>query len=217
MQVPRTDDSGARILGHLKRRGDASIPELAAAFGLSVETVRSQMKGLLDRGLVARTDARRNGPGRPEQVFSLTEAAEVFFPSRDAEVLKGLAAFLRDEGRHDLLVRYLERSARARRDRALARLEGREGKERLEEAARILSEEGYMAEVVDDAKGVRSRLRLCHCPLRELVRETSAPCKAEIGFVRALVGEKLARVEYLPDGDGACTYAVGDGARGGAA
>lgn len=219
MRNPRADTSQTRILEHLKRRGASSIPELARAFRLSVETVRSQVKGLRAQGLVERTGTRRSHasgrakgsprPGRPEQIFGLTKAAEELFPRREGEILEGLASFLRDEGQHDVLVRYLERFARERRQKALARLDGLEGPERLREAARILTEEGYMAEVVEEEDSERPRLRLCHCPLSELVRATTAPCKAELGFVRALVGEGLTRVEYLPDGDGACTYAIG--------
>lgn len=215
MQKSRLDESHTRVLEHLKRRGRASIPELARAFGLNVETVRSQVKALVAQGLVRRTGARRNRqegaarPGRPEQVFALTDRAEALFPSREADVLKGLAAFIRDEGQQDLLARYMERFAKERRQRAMARIEGKKGVERLREAARILSEEGYMAEVVESADGTRPLLRLCHCPLKDLVEVTTAPCKAEIGLVRALVGEGLSRVEYLPDGDGACTYAIG--------
>lgn len=208
----RPDPSQMRVLEHLKRRGDASIPELSRAFDVSVETVRSQVKGLVDRGLVRRSGVRKDGPGRPEQVFGLETAADRFFPNREAELLKGLAQFLQEEGQQDVLTRYLEQLSRERRRGALESVAGMEGRARLEEAARILTDEGYMAEVAegDDA---RPHLRLCHCPLRDLVDVTHAPCKAEIAFVRALVGDTLTRVEYLPDGDGACTYAVGGAAR----
>lgn len=213
MTTPRPDGSQARIVDHLKRHGDASVAEVAAAFGLSVETIRSQMKSLVAGGWVVRRGARREGAGRPEIVYGLADAAEDLFPRRETDVLRGLAGFLRDEGQEDVLVRYLERSARERRQSGLARLEGLDGAERLRETARILSDEGYMAEVVEGAPDGRPRLRLCHCPLRNLVHVTAAPCRIEVGLVRALVGDKLTRVEYLPDGDQACTYAVGTGTR----
>ena len=217
MDELRPEPSQMRVLEHLKRHGDSSIPELASAFGLSVETVRSQVKGLVARGLVRKAGARRQGPGRPEQIYGLDPSADAFFPNRQSELLEGLAPFLQAEGQQSVLVRYMEQFSRERRQKAMARLNGMEGRERLEEAARILTDEGYMAEVVPGDEDAPPRLRLCHCPLRDLVRVTSAPCKAEIGFVRALVGDTLARVEYLPDGDGACTYAVGRAGGSGAA
>ncbi len=206
MPASSHEGSRSRILDHLKRHGSASVPDLAGAFGVSVETVRSQVKALVAEGLVTRSGARREGPGRPELVWGLTQAAEAFFPRREGEILRGFADYLQDQGRQEVLSDYLMRFAAQRRDRALARLEGLEGSERLSEVAEILTEEGYMAEVVEG--GEQDRLRLCHCPLRELVDVTKAPCRAEVGLVRALVGEHLTRVEYLPDGDHACTYAV---------
>jgi predicted ArsR family transcriptional regulator len=110
----------------------------------------------------------------------------------------------------------LDRFAAQRRDAALGRLEGLHGRERLEEVARILTEEGYMAEIQPGTNGAPAQLRLCHCPVRELVEVTRAPCRAEVAFVKALVGRELARsglarVEHIADGGSACAYAVGDG------
>lgn len=212
MTPSRPEGSQARIVEHLKRHGAASVADVAAAFGLSVETVRSQMKSLVAGGWVVRRGERRAGAGRPEIVYGLADVAEELFPRRETDVLRGLAGFLRDEGKEDVLVRYLERSAKERKQSALARLEGLEGIARLRETARILTEDGYMAEVVEGPGKAPPRLRLCHCPLRELVHVTGAPCRIEVGLVRSLVGDKLTRVEYLPDGDQACTYAVGAGA-----
>ncbi len=142
--------------------------------------------------------AQVHGRARPPRAgFRLTEQAQSLFPSREAEVLGGLAAFLGEEGHHDVLVRYLDRPRSSAARRAMGRLDGMEGTERLEAAARILTEEGYMAEVVDGSSDEAPRIRLCHCPLRELVAVTSAPCRAEIGFVRALVGRQ-ARARRIP-------------------
>jgi predicted ArsR family transcriptional regulator len=52
-------------------------------------------------------------------------------------------------------------------------------------------------------------LRLCHCPVRELVKVTMVPCRAEVGFVTELLGEKLTRVSYIPSGHAACSYRAG--------
>lgn len=59
--------------------------------------------------------------------------------------------------------------------------------------------------VVEEDDGA-PRLRLCHCPIRELVRSTRIPCVAEIGLIRRLLGEELTRVSYMPAGDTSCAY-----------
>jgi predicted ArsR family transcriptional regulator len=43
--------------------------------------------------------------------------------------------------------------------------------------------------------------------MRQLVEATRAPCRAELGFVKELLGERLTRVSYIPSGDSACCYA----------
>lgn len=211
MHPESPEGSQGRILELLKRRGPASIPDLSRALELNPETIRAHVRALDKSGLLEGVDWRSEGPGRPERIFALTRRAEALFPRRESELLKGLASYLREVGREDVLASFLERFATQRRDAALQRLEGLEGPDRLAEVARILTEEGYMAEIRADDADV-PRLRLCHCPVRELVDVTRAPCKAEIGFVQALVGEGMARVEYIPDGDQACAYALaGDG------
>ena len=204
VRAPGLGESRRALLSVLKRSGGATVPVLADVVGLNVETVREHLGILRDQGLVERRGTRADGPGRPTVVYGLTSGAEALFPRREAEVLGELAGFLMETGNGDLLNRFFDRYIAGRREEALARVAHLDGRARLEEAARILSEQGFMAVVEDDDAG--PRLRLCHCPLRELVRVSKLPCRAEVGFVRELVGEELSRVSYIPAGDSACTY-----------
>jgi len=210
---PSPAGTPGRILEHLKRSGPASIPDFARAFALSPETVRAHVRALAEGGWVHEAGRRSEGRGRPERVWALTREAERLFPRREAEILQGLAAYLGETGQEQVLAAFLERFASERRLAAAERLVDLEGRARLDEVARILTDEGYMAEVQDGGEGAPPRLRLCNCPMRDLVDITRAPCKAEIAFVRDLVGESLARVEYIPDGGSACAYAVGGGGK----
>lgn len=200
-------DSQQRILQHLKRRGASTIPVLADDLGLNVETVRAHVRSLGEDGLVHRSGRRRSGPGRPEIVFELTEAGHGLFPDRGGSLLQDLAEFLSGAGQADLIERFFDERVEQRRAEARERLEGLEGDERMQEVARILSEEGFMAELETDEEGGRV-LRLCNCPVRDLVSVSTAPCKAELGLVRELLGQELARVSYMPEGDAACRYTI---------
>ncbi len=202
--APGLGASQRAILDALKRRGAATTPGLADELGLNAETVRDHLRALGAHGLVRRSGSVRGGRGRPELVHELTPAAEALFPRREGEVLRQLAAYLRESGHEQLLERFFERLVAERREEALARVARLEGRERLEEVARILTELGFMAEVEGTADD--PRLRLCHCPLRELVDETAIPCRVEIGFVADLLGESLARVSHIPAGDPSCSY-----------
>lgn len=209
MRHQKPQGTAGWILDRMKRRGSASIPELAREAALSPESIRAHVRRLAEEDLLEDVGSRGEGPGRPERVYALTRTAESLFPRREGEFLQRLAAFLGDAGHGDLLAAYLQEFAGQRTSAALARLEGLEGRPRLEEVARILTEEGYMAEILEGNEDEPPQLRLCHCPVRELVEVTRAPCRAEVGFVRALVGgRELARVEYIPDGGNACAYAL---------
>lgn len=214
MDADESAGTPGRILERIKRSGPSSIPDLARAFGLSAESVRAHVRDLVRSGLVEAAGKRVRGRGRPEGIWALTRDAERLFPRREAELLRGLAVHLREAGREDLLTGFLDRFEAGRRDAALRRLVGLEGEARLGEVARILTDEGYMAEIQPGTNGAPACLRLCHCPVRELVDVTRAPCRAEMRYVRALMGDELVelrlrRVEYIPDGGAACAYAVG--------
>jgi predicted ArsR family transcriptional regulator len=200
-------DSRRRLLDAIKRQGAATLREAAADLGLSRETAREHLNALGAEGLIERAGTRRGGLGRPEIVYRLTARAEALFPRRDAEVLAELAAYLLAHGGEKDLRRFFEQRARSRLAAGRRRLAGLTGRERLEEVAQILSDEGYMAEVVDGS------LRLAHCPMLGVVGVTRLPCRAELSLVERLLGRKLERTDYLPDGGMACAYRVGRGTR----
>ncbi len=202
--APGLGDSQRTLLALLKRRGPTTIVDLEAAAGLSRETLREHLRSLDREGLVERAGLRRAGRGRPALVYRLTERGERLFPQRQGELLGELAKFLLADG-GDALDRFFAARAAARRPRLLARVEGLAGAERVREVAAILDEEGYVAEVEPGRDG-GPRLRLCHCPLRELVAVSHAACRAEISLVEELLGAAAHREAFMPDGAPSCTY-----------
>lgn len=200
MDTPGFGPTQRQLLELLKRRGTATLRELALATALSRETLREHLHALAAAGLVARAGSRRGGRGRPEILYRLADSADDLFPQRDGAVLADLAAWLRAEGQEGTMKRFFEQRAERRAVAALERLGSLKGRRRLEEVARILTEEGYMAEVHGRS------LRLCHCPLRQAVAATRAPCRAEQSFVERLLGRALERTDYLPEGGASCTY-----------
>lgn len=205
--APDMNETRQRLLLRLKRGGDMTLADLAPGFDLSVETLRSHLRSLEAQRLVIRTGRRRNGPGRPEVIYGLAEEADGLFPQREGEVLRELTAFLVRTGRTEALEDFFRERMGRRREAALARVEELEGRARMEAVADLLSEEGFMAEVVEGEDG-GPELRLSHCPIRDLVGVSHIPCKVEIGLVRELLGEPLARRSYIPDGQPACAYGL---------
>ncbi|HWA58530.1 MAG TPA: ArsR family transcriptional regulator [Gemmatimonadales bacterium] len=207
MRAPGLGESQSAILEVLKRQGRATVPELAGELELNIETIRDHLKALAGLGLVHREGNRKSGPGRPEGLYALTPAAESLFPRMEGAVLRELAAYLVQSGNEAALKGFFDQRIGQRREEVLARVRRLKGRKRLNEVARILTELGFMA-VVEQEAG-ECRLRLCHCPIRDLVDATRIPCLAETGFLTELLGERPTRVSYIPSGASSCTYRMG--------
>lgn len=207
LAAPGLGESQRAILDVLKRRGRTTIARIARELGLNVETVRQHVGVLEGHGLLGRVGTAGRGRGRPEVVYELTAEAERLFPRQEAELLRGLAEYLRETGNEALLGAFFERLLGERRAEAMERVAHLEGRARLEETARIMSELGFMAEVDDGVE--MPALRLCHCPLRSLVDVSRVPCRAELGFVAELLGERPKRLDYMPAGSACCSYGAG--------
>ncbi len=95
----------------------------------------------------------------------------------------------------------------AKRALLAGRLKDLGASDRLNEIAGSLSKEGFLAEAAFES-GEPIQLRLCHCPLRDLVAVTHLPCRAEMKLVEVLLGRPLVRTQFMPDGDTSCTYAI---------
>lgn len=201
-------DTQRELLELLKRQGKRSVGELAASLDLAAETVRGHMNALAGHGLVRRAGRRKEGPGRPEILYRLTDEAEQLFPNEEGRLLRDLTSYLTEQGHQDVLEAFFRARVAEQREEARQRLRGLGGRRRLEEVAAILTEEGFMAEVVE-SEGGEVRLRLCHCPLKEMVAVSRLPCRAEEEWIQELLGQDLSRRSWMPDGDRTCTYAPG--------
>lgn len=200
-------DTQRRLLQHLKRRGPDSVARLARSLDLAPETVRGHLNALAGQDLVERIGTRKQGPGRPEILYGLGRQAEALFPNEEGRLLRELTGYLTREGHEDVLESFFtDRVSRQGRD-ARERVQGLHGRERLEEVAAILTEEGFLAEVVE-GEGETPVLRLCHCPLKEMVAVSKLPCRAEVAWIEELLGVELARRAWMPDGDRTCSYAL---------
>ncbi len=203
---PGIGESQRKLLELIKRSGECTLAQLEAGFDLNRETLRTHLKSLAAMGLVERPGVHRTGPGRPHVLYQLTAAGEALFPRREGALLGELAGFLHEQGHHDLLEKFFDVRLARRRQELAPRVAGLRGRKRLEAVAEILSEEGFVAEVVGGEAG--PRLRLCHCPLRGLVATTALPCRFEKKLIESLLGERLRRETFISDGDHACTYSM---------
>ena len=201
------------LLVALRKRGEARAEELATELDVTVGAVRQHLHGLAAADLVAHRE-ERPGPGRPRHVYRLAPAAEALFPRAYGELTVELLDYIGDED-PDLIARAFERRRRARVERTRERLDGLGFDERVAEVARVLDEDGYLAEVeqlpAQDgvAGGGGWRILEHNCAILAVAQRYGHACGAEIAFLREVLPDAdVTRVSHILTGAHACTYEV---------
>jgi predicted ArsR family transcriptional regulator len=194
-----------QILDILKRRRTATLDELAREIGLSPVTVRAHLS-VLERDDLVTSEEVRGRIGRPRFVYSLEEAAENQFPSAyDAVAHRFLSGFSTVAG-PDLFAEVVKQVARQWAAEHTDRLYGKDLAARVEEVARIRTEEGAMAEweCCDGAYTIRQH----NCPASRVARQHPEVCHAELECMRILLGAAVERERTISGGDDLCCYRV---------
>ena len=191
------------ILAFLKTRGQATLGEVASHLEVSKQAALRHLEGLEADGLAVVTHGQSHGRGRPENVYALTPAAGEHFPHAHRELAGDLVEFLSTEQ----LTRFFEqRTARLEAEYA-TRLAGLGFDERVRELARLATEHGHMAEVVE-LPGGGLAIRHCNCPIQDVAARTALPCQNEQQMYERLLGASVERSTWLREAAADCTYQV---------
>lgn len=196
------------VLGRLKTTGEATADQLASELGVTVGAVRQQLGPLGDAGLVAYRDDRR-GPGRPRRWYCLTPAAEALFPKRYGQLANQLLGFIEDAA-PALVATAFERRAEQRQERAEPRLAAAGSlDDRVAELARILDEDGYLADCEPNPDG-SWLLTERNCAILDVARHHREACASELAFFRAVLPEAtIERVSHVLADGRHCAYRIG--------
>jgi predicted ArsR family transcriptional regulator len=197
-----------KIVELLKERGRATVEELADAVGLTQMAVRHHLNVLQGENLVATTSVRRKSqPGRPQQLYALTEAANELFP----EEYYHLADYLLDEVRASLgkagLNELLRRIAGRMAAEASPIRPGQRLEEHLERVVQFLSHKGFTARW--EAEGGESIfIRILTCPYRQVVREHTEVCHLDMHLIKEMLNVDPVQLTCMANGDEYCTYRI---------
>ena len=190
------------VLALLKNRGQATLGEVAAHLEVSKQGALHHLEALVADGLaVVHTQA--HGRGRPENVYSLTAAAADHFPHTHRELAGDLVEFLSDEQLKQFFAR---RAARMEAEYA-PRLAGLDFNGRVRELAKLATEHGHMAEVVE-LPGGGLAIRHCNCPIQDVAGRTALPGQNEQEMYQRLLGAHVERSTWLREAAADCTYEV---------
>jgi DeoR family suf operon transcriptional repressor len=190
----------------VKRRGEATVDDLAVDLGVTPSAVRQHLTSLADAGLVEH-ERVPDGRGRPRHLHRLTPAAQALFPRSYGELTTELLSCLAEED-PELLERAFERRRRHRVERAQARMEGLALPDQVTELAALLDEDGYLAEAVAEADG-SMRIVEHNCAILNVALRYGQACGTELAFIREVLPRaQVERVQHLLDGSHVCAYEI---------
>jgi len=192
------------ILAFLKTRGHATLGEVAAHLEVSKQGALRHLEALEASGLaVVAAPAEAHRRGRPENVYRLTAAAGEHFPDGHRELTGELVDFVTQEQ----LQHFFEKRAARLEAEYAPRLAGLDFEGRVRELARLATEHGHMAEVVDIGDGELA-IRHCNCPIQDVAARTGLPCLNEQHMYERLLGGDVKRTTWMAEAADDCTYVM---------
>jgi len=195
------DSRRETILAFLKTHGRATLAEVAGHLEVSKQGALRHLEALEASGLATMAAAEPHGPGRPEHVYTLTQAAGDHFPDGHRELTGELVDFMSSEQLREFFER---RAARLEAEYA-PRLAGLDFPAKVRELARLASEHGHMAEVVELGDGGLA-IRHCNCPIQDVAARTGLPCVSEQQMYERLLGADVSRTTWMAEAAQDCTY-----------
>jgi predicted ArsR family transcriptional regulator len=199
-----------RITEILKENHSATVAELADELAMAQVSVRHHLDILVGEDLVELTGVRRrDGAGRPSQVYALTPNALALFPQRNAQLASSVLAELKavlsqDEVTH-ILLRVAERTAAE----APQPTENQTVEERLDQVTDFLTQKGYSARW-ESCDG-HYELHACNCPYSGVAEQHPELCMMDHAMILRLLPDAVRSDcirlhSHALDGANRCSY-----------
>lgn len=198
------------VLTQLKRAQPLTARELSVRLGISLNAVRHHLKELEAEGLILYQREHR-GVGAPVFAYSLSSAGAELFPRRYGEALSAMLSAVVERDGREAAVGMLESYFDLLAGRMRAELVGVPQTERLGVVARLLSQEGYMAEaLVEQGAGDPTEAVLTehNCPIPAVAERFPEICAAEVRYLADVLGAEVERFGHILSGCPACEYRV---------
>jgi predicted ArsR family transcriptional regulator len=208
-QAPGERKTRRAITKLLKTEGPSGSAQLAERLGLTAMAVRQHLYALQREGLVT-AEARPVPIGRPAKFWRLTREADRLFPEAYAELSVALIDSVKDAFGDEGLERVLtSRCARQRVDYGKRIKSSDSLQKKLQELAKVRTEEGYMAEIKAEGEGSFLLIEN-HCPICAAANACQGFCATELDLFRSVLGPGIMveRAEHIISGDHRCVYKI---------
>jgi DeoR family suf operon transcriptional repressor len=198
---------GARgaILVELKKARRLTAKELATTLGVSLNAVRHHLKELESEGFIE-YERQHHGVGAPAFAYQLTPAGEGLFPRRNETTLTDILDHVDALDGRAVAVAMLETRNDALTRRVQEQLAGADPAARISAVARLLSDDGYMAEAT--LSSTDGTLSEHNCAIQAVAERFPEICAAEAKFLATVLGAEVHRQKHILSGCTACEYRV---------
>jgi predicted ArsR family transcriptional regulator len=205
--APTVSTAQRAVLTMIRRRGEATVDEVAAALEITASGARQHLAALAEAGLVESGPTSRpgGGRGRPPQVWRTTASADPLFPKAYGELTNELLGYLDDATVTQVFVRRRDSRIADARER-LARCDT--FAEQVAELTAILDRDGYLADCtrVDDDTWLITEH---NCAIQAVASQQPLACRSELEFLRTVLADaEIERTSHIVAGQSCCAYRV---------
>ncbi|MDM8519372.1 ArsR family transcriptional regulator [Anaerolineales bacterium HSG6] len=194
-----------QIINILNERGKATVDELAKAVELTPMAVRHHLNVLQSDNLVDSVSVRRkSGPGRPSQIYKLTDDADALFPSDYRGLIGHLLDELNMQFGQKTVAGIFENMAQRLAQEAPPIRSNQTIEERLDETILFLHQKGFVTEWEETEANYLIHAR--SCPYRKVAKCHSEVCLVDKQIISTMLNSTPARTACLRSADGHCTY-----------
>jgi len=201
-------DTRWSVLEAIKSQGQATVNSLAEQLGVTAISIRHHLNSLQGEGLI-KIEMERQGVGRPKHIYTLTEAAQRYFPNKYHILVDRLL----DELKAKLPAEQVELIISSMAANVAARYGADQPtrgtlEERLHHLVDILGEEGFMAAVERvDEKIVLTQI---NCPYVYIGQRHPEVCRIDHTLMESVLGVDVHQTSCVLHGDRSCTFSVSE-------
>ena len=195
------------IINTLRRRGSASVNELADTTGVTPVSIRHHLSSLQAEGLVTAAESH-SGVGRPKLLYSLTQAAIERFPTKYLRLTDRLLDEMKATLPSPVIESIFAAMAQGIAADHASKLEGKALDEKMTLLVELLGEEGFMAEW--NKVGESYQLTEYNCPYFMIGQRHPEVCTIDQTLISRMLSRPVAKSTCLLNGDPHCVFVIGE-------